>query len=112
VSGTGWPGIVRMIPAAPGERYVVTAATHGTREGDLLYLGTWQQPQVVSLSGTSSSGIPGPLVAPRWFPRERAFRATAPAVRVLVYSEAPETDFVISSLQVRRLGPVNEARQR
>ena len=111
VSGTGWPGIVRMMPAVPGERYVVTPATHGTRDGDLLYLGTWQQPQVVSLSGASSSGIPGPLVAPRWFPRERAFRATAPAVRVLVYSEAPETDFVISSLQVRRLGPLNEARR-
>jgi hypothetical protein len=112
VSGTGWPGIVRMMPAAPGERYVVTPATHGTRDGDLMYLGTWRQPQVVSLSGASSSGIPGRLVAPRWFPRERAFRATAPAVRVLVYSEAPETDFVISSLEIRRLSPMTEARER
>jgi len=49
-------------------------------------------------------------VAPRWFPHERAFRATAAAVRVLVYSEAPETDFVISSLQIHRLGPMTEAR--
>jgi 4-amino-4-deoxy-L-arabinose transferase-like glycosyltransferase len=110
VSGTGWPGIVRMLPAAPGENYLVTAATHGTRDGDLLYIGTWQQPQVLSLSGASSSGIPGPLVAPRWFPHERAFRATAAAVRVLVYSEAPETDFVISSLQIHRLGSMTEAR--
>jgi len=112
VSGTGWPGIVRMMPATPGERYVVTATTHGTRDGDLLYLGTWQQPQLLSLSGASSSGIPGPLVAPRWFPQARAFRATAMAVRVLVYSEAPQTDFVISSLQIRRLGPMSEARGR
>ena len=112
VSGTGWPGIVRTLPVAPGESYVVTATTHGTRDGDLLYLGTWQQPQVLSLSGASSSGIPGPLVAPRWFPHERAFRATATAVRVLVYSEAPETDFMVSSLQIRRLGPMTEARGR
>ena len=74
-----------------------------TRDGDLLYLGTWQQPQVRSLSGASSSGIGAPLLSSRWFPRDRAFIATAPQVRVLVYSEAPSTDFVISSLEIVRL---------
>jgi 4-amino-4-deoxy-L-arabinose transferase-like glycosyltransferase len=112
VSGTGWPGIVKMAPATPGETYLVTTATRGTRDGDLLYLGTWQQPQVQSLSGASSSGIPAPLLAPRWFPRDRAFRATANEVRVLVYSEAPETDFVISSLQIHRLGSIGRSARR
>ena len=109
ITGTGWPGIVKMIPAVPGERYLVRTATAQTRAGDLLYLGTWQQPQVRSLSGASSSGIPAPLLAPRWFPGDRAFRATASAVRVLVYSEAPETDFLISSLHVCRLLPMAAA---
>src|SRR5205823_3931673 len=45
------------------------------------------------------------LAVRRWFPRERAFRATAPQVRMLVYSEAPQTDFVISSLDIYRLQP-------
>lgn len=111
IAGTGWPGIVRMIPAVPGDSYLVKAVTRHTRDGDLLYLGTWQQPQVRSLSGASSSGIPAPLLAPRWFPRERAFRATASEVRVLVYSEAPETDFVISLLAIYRLLPVAAAPQ-
>jgi hypothetical protein len=65
----------------------------------------WQQPQVRSLAGASSSGIPAPLIDARWFPRDRAFRATSSSVRVLVYSEAPETDFVISSLDIYRLVP-------
>jgi 4-amino-4-deoxy-L-arabinose transferase-like glycosyltransferase len=111
IAGTGWPGIVKMIPAVPGDSYLVRTDTRQTRDGDLLYLGTWQQPQVRSLAGASSSGIPAPLVAPRWFPRDRAFRATAPEVRVLVYSEAPETDFVISSLDVYRLLPAAAAPQ-
>ena len=76
-----------------------------TRYGDLLYLGTWQQPQVRSLSGASSSGIPAPLMSPPWFPGDRAFIATAPKVRVLVYSEAGTTDFSISSLDIVRLTP-------
>jgi hypothetical protein len=109
ITGTGWPGIVRTIPAVPGDTYLVRTATRHTRGGDLLYLGTWQQPQVRSLSGASSSGIPAPLLAPRWFPRDRAFRATAPEVRVLVYSEAPQTDFVISSLDIYRLLPLAAA---
>jgi hypothetical protein len=111
IRGTGWPGIVKMIPVVPGESYLVTADTRRTRDGDLLYLGTWQQPQVRSLAGASSAGIPAPLLAPRWFPRERAFRATAPEVRVAVYSEAPETDFVISSLDIHRLLPGPAASQ-
>jgi 4-amino-4-deoxy-L-arabinose transferase-like glycosyltransferase len=103
ISGTGWPGIVKMIDLTPGDAYLVRTDTSMTRDGDLLYLGTWQQPQVRSLSGASSSGIPAPLVAPPWFPHDRAFIATAPQVRVLVYSEAASTDFVIESLEIRKL---------
>ena len=109
ISGTGWPGIVKMLDATPGERYLVSAQTAMTHDGDLLYLGTWQQPQVRSLAGAASSGIPAPLISPRWFPAERAFIATAPQVRVLVYSEATSTDFVISSLDILRLQPRPEA---
>jgi hypothetical protein len=107
ISGTGWPGIMKMFDASPGEGYVVLAQTSRTREGDLLYLGTWQQPQVRSLAGASSSGIPAPLIAPHWFPRARAFVATAAQIRMLLYSEAPETDFTVSSLDVYRLRPVS-----
>jgi len=107
IRGTGWPGIVTMFKAVPGEAYLVRTVARQTRDGDLLYLGTWEEPQVRSLAGASAAGIPAPLLAPRWFPRDRAFRATAPAVRVLVYSEAPATDFVISSLDIYRLVPVS-----
>jgi 4-amino-4-deoxy-L-arabinose transferase-like glycosyltransferase len=110
ISGNGWPGIVKMFDATPGERYLVRTDDSMTRDGDLLYLGTWQQPQVRSLSGASSAGIPAPLISERWFPRERAFIATAPQVRVLVYSEAPSTDFLISSLDIFRLVPATAAR--
>ena len=109
ISGTGWPGIVRMLDATPGDRYLVRAQTTMTHDGDLLYLGTWQQPQVRSLAGAASSGIPAPLIAQPWFPRDRAFIATAPQVRILVYSEAASTDFLISSLDVLRLRPRQEA---
>jgi 4-amino-4-deoxy-L-arabinose transferase-like glycosyltransferase len=111
ISGTGWPGIVKTFAATAGERYLVRTATSRTRDGDLLYLGTWQQSQVRSLSGASSSGIPAPLLGPAWYPHVRAFRATAPEVRVLVYSEAPETNFEISSLDIYRLLPVEAARR-
>ena len=94
-----------MFTATPGDAYLVSPASSRARGGDLLYLGTWEQPQVRSLSGAASAGIPAPLAVPRWFPRERAFRATAPQVRMLVYSEAPQTDFVISSLDIYRLQP-------
>ena len=110
ISGTGWPGIIHMFNATPGDRYLVRMQESMTRDGDLLYLGTWQQPQVRSLSGASSSGIPAPLISQPWFPHERAFLATAPQVRVLLYSEAPSTDFVISSLEILRLQPATTAR--
>ena len=96
-----------MFEATPGNRYLVRIQDSMTRDGDLLYLGTWQQPQVRSLSGASSSGIPAQLIAQPWFPHDRAFIATAPQVRVLVYSEAPSTDFTISSLEILRLHPVD-----
>jgi 4-amino-4-deoxy-L-arabinose transferase-like glycosyltransferase len=106
ISGSGWPGILKLLPLTPGERYLVRAETSGTRSGDLLYLGTWQQPQLRSLSGASSSGIPAALLPYPWFPRERAFAATASPVRIAIYSEATETDFQISSLDIYRLKPV------
>jgi len=112
ISGTGWPGIVKMFDATPGDRYLVRMQDSMTRDGDLLYLGTWQQPEVRSLSGASSSGIPAPLIPQHWFPRERAFAATAAQVRVLLYSEAPSTDFVISSFEMFRLQPVVPTRAR
>ena len=107
ISGTGWPGVVTTFQAVPGETYLVTTDTSMTRSGDLLYLGTWQQPQVRSLSGASSSGIPASLWLPRWFPHDRAFVAAASDVRVLVYSEAASTDFDVDALTIRRLVPSN-----
>jgi 4-amino-4-deoxy-L-arabinose transferase-like glycosyltransferase len=106
IGGTGWPGIVTTFAASAGDCYLVRTDTQRTRDGDLLYLGTWRQPQVRSLGGASSAGIAAPLLGESWFPRDRAFVATAPAVNLLVYSEAPETDFVISSLDIYRLRPV------
>jgi hypothetical protein len=109
ISGTGWPGIVKMLDVSPGQRYLVRVSTHNTHDGDLLYLGTWQQRQVRSLSGASSSGIPAPLIREAWFPGDRAFIATAPQVQVRIYSEAPATDFAITSLDVFRLTPRTDA---
>lgn len=110
ISGTGWPGIVKTVAVAAGEPYLVRVDASGARDGDLLYLGTWQSPQVESLSGASAAGIPAPLALPRWFPADRAFRATAAGVRVLVYSEAPQTDFSVSSLDIFRLVPASGGR--
>jgi hypothetical protein len=110
IGGTGWPGIVTTFAASPGDCYLVRTGTERTRDGDLLYLGTWRQPQVRSLAGASSSGIPAPLLREPWFPRDRAFVATTPAVSLVVYSEAPETDFVITSLEIYRLRPVEAQR--
>ena len=107
-----YAGIVKMFDATPGDRYLVRTQDSMTRDGDLLYVGTWQQPEVRSLSGASSSGIPAPLIPQQWFPRDRAFVATAPQVRVLVYSEAPSTDFMISSLAIYRLQPAPPTLQR
>lgn len=105
IGGTGWPGIAKMFEATPGQAYLVRAATAGTRDGDLLYLGTWRRPEVLSLGGASASGIVAPLVREPWFPHDRAFVATSTSVTVTVYSEAPETDFVIESLDIYRLEP-------
>jgi len=109
ISGSGWPGIVKMFEATPGERYLVRTRTAMTGPSDALYLGMWQEPQVRSLAGASSAGIPAPFIAQPWFPGARAFIATAPGVRVLVYSEAPSTSFVISSLEILRLRPAPAA---
>jgi hypothetical protein len=106
IRGTGWPGIETAFKAEAGATYLVRPTTSGTRDGDLLYLGGWEHPQVESLSGASAAGIPAALLAPAWFPRERAFRATDSSVRIRIYSEAPRTDFLISALQIARLEPV------
>jgi hypothetical protein len=109
ISGTGWPGIVKTFNATPGQPYLVRTATARTRDGDLLYLGTWQHPEVLSLSGASSAGIPAQLVRESWFPHDRGFVATSPTVRVAVYSEAPETNFLISFLDIYLLEPQRTA---
>ena len=106
ISGTGWPGIVAPLVVSPHAKYLVRTTTTRTRDGDLLYLGTWQQPEVLSLGGAASAGVAAALHLPAWFPSERAFEATAPDVRTLVYSEARPTDFLISSLDVYELHPV------
>ena len=106
IRGTGWPGIETTFKAQPGATYLVRPTTSQTRDGDLLYLGGWEQPQVLSLSNASAAGIPGALLTPTWFPHERAFRATAETVRIRIYSEAPQTDFLISALQIVRLQAV------
>jgi 4-amino-4-deoxy-L-arabinose transferase-like glycosyltransferase len=113
IAGTGWPGIVKLFAATPGNCYLVRTETRQTRAGDLLYLGTWMRQEVRSLAGASSAGIPASLAGVSWFPRDRAFRAVAPTVQLLVYSEASDTDFVISSLDIYRLLPIAVAdRQR
>jgi len=106
IRGTGWPGIETVFKADAGATYLVRSTTSGTRDGDLLYLGGWEHPQVQSLSGASASGIPAALLTPAWFPGERAFRATDSSVRIRIYSEAPRTDFLISALQISRLEAV------
>jgi hypothetical protein len=103
ISGSGWPGIVTVLNTTPGERYLVRTTTAGTRDGDLLYVGVWQTPEVRSLGGAASAGMAAALHLPSWFPSERGFEATASGVRLLVYSEAAATDFTISSLDVYRL---------
>jgi 4-amino-4-deoxy-L-arabinose transferase-like glycosyltransferase len=105
IAGGGWPGIVRPFDGEVGAPYLIRPTTTGTRDGDLLYLGTWRQPQLRSLVGSSSSGIPGALIAQPWFPASRAFVAALPQVQMLLYSEAPQTDFVVSGLDVYRLRP-------
>ncbi len=103
IAGTGWPGIVMDYPAIVGEAYLIRVVAHDARDGDLLYLGTWKQPQVLSLAGAASAGMPTPLAHEAWFPGDRAFVATAPRVRIAIYSEAPRTDFAVSSVQIFHL---------
>jgi hypothetical protein len=103
IAGTGWPGIVTDYPATPGEAYLVRVAATGARDGDLLYLGTWETPQVLSLGRASAAGIPAPLAHEPWFPGDRAFIATASRVRIRIYSEAPTTDFTVASVRIYRL---------
>jgi 4-amino-4-deoxy-L-arabinose transferase-like glycosyltransferase len=105
IAGGGWPGIAYSFTGEMGAPYLVRAATTATRDGDLLYLGTWREPQMRSLVGSSSSGLPAALIQQPWFPHDRAFVQTGPRVQMLVYSEAPLTAFEIASLDVYRLKP-------
>jgi 4-amino-4-deoxy-L-arabinose transferase-like glycosyltransferase len=105
IAGTGWPGIALQLAAVPGEKYLIRVNATNAREGDLLYLGDWQTRDVLSLGGGSSSGMPAPLVHEAWFPSERAFIASAPRVGLRIYSEAPRTDFTVSSVEIYRLQP-------
>jgi hypothetical protein len=103
LSGGNWPGIERYVDVVPGERYLVTFDVDHARDRDLLYIGRWERPEVLSLSGASAAGIAVPLAMPGWFPSMRGFIATAPRVRLLVYSEAPETDLLLRELTLTRL---------
>jgi 4-amino-4-deoxy-L-arabinose transferase-like glycosyltransferase len=103
LSGGNWPGIERYIDVVPGERYLVTFDVDHARDRDLLYIGRWERPEVLSLSGASAAGIAVPLAMPGWFPSMRGFIATSPRVRLLVYSEAPETDLLLRELTLTRL---------
>jgi len=106
ISGAGWPGIALDFSATVGDAYLIRVASAGERAGDLLYLGTWKPPlQVLSLSGASSAGMPTPLAHEPWFPGDRAYVATAPRVPIAIYSEAPQTDFTVSSVEIYRLTP-------
>lgn len=105
IAGGGWPGISYNFAGEAGASYLVRAQTVDTRDGDLLYLGTWREPQMRSLVGSSSSGVPGALIRQPWFPHERAFVQTGPRVQMLVYSESPRTAFEIVELDVYRLSP-------
>jgi 4-amino-4-deoxy-L-arabinose transferase-like glycosyltransferase len=103
LAGGNWPGIERYIDVVEGAQYLVTYDMDHPRPGDLLYIGRWERPEVLSLSGASAAGIAVPLAVPGWFPAMRGFIATAPRVRMLVYSEAEKTDLVVRQLAVTRL---------
>ena len=103
LSGGNWPGIERYVDVVAGERYLVTYDVDHARDQDLLYIGRWERAEVLSLSGASAAGIMVPLAMPAWFPAMRGFTATAPRVRLLVYSEAPETDLLLRTLTLTRL---------
>ena len=109
ISGTGWPGIITDYPATPGDAYLIRVDASGAGDGDLLYLGTWKEPQVLSLGRAASAGMATPLAHAPWFPGDRAFIATAPRVQTAIYSEAPRTDFSVASVEVIRLIPAAPA---
>jgi hypothetical protein len=107
IAGTGWPGIITEYAATPGQAFVIRIAAAGARDGDLLYLGTWKRPEVLSLSRAASAGMATPLAHEPWFPGDRGFIATAPRVQIAIYSEAPSTDFSVSSVEIDRLEPLS-----
>jgi 4-amino-4-deoxy-L-arabinose transferase-like glycosyltransferase len=103
VSGGNWPGVERYIDVTPGQRYLITYTVEGARAQDLLYIGRWERPEVTSLSGASAAGFPAPLAVPDWFPSMRGFVATSARVRLLLYSEAPRSDFRVRSVTLTHL---------
>jgi hypothetical protein len=109
IAGTGWPGITTDYPVTTGDAYLVRVEASRARDGDLLYLGTWKQPQVLSLGGASSAGMATPLAHAPWFPGDRAFVATASRVQTAIYSEAPRTDFLVASVEIIHLIPATSA---
>jgi len=103
VSGSDWPGVERYIDVTPGERYLITYAVDGAGPQDLLYVGRWERPEVTSLGGASAAGFPSPLAIPEWFPSMRGFVATSSRVRLLLYSEAPRTNFLVRAVTLTHL---------
>ena len=103
VSGGAWPGLERYIDVTPGERYLITYAVDGAGPQDLLYVGRWERPEVTSLAGASAAGFPAQLATPEWFPSMRGFVATSSRVRLLLYSEAPRTSFLVRSVTLTHL---------
>ena len=87
----------------PGSHYLVDIDFSGTHPGDLPDIGRWQRPEVTSLAGNSAAGMPMTLERHDWFPLALAFTAVADRVRLLLYSEAPRTDFLVPGLSVREL---------
>ena len=92
IAGSGWPGIVRCSTAKPESGISCATDDAATRDGDLLYLGTWREPQMQSLAGSSSSGIPAPLIPQPWFPATVRSSRLGPRFECSIYSEAPRTD--------------------
>ena len=105
VSGPKWPGLERTIAVTPGAAYLLTARVRTTSPQDLIYVGRWSPPEVTSLSGGSSGGIVEPAARPPWFPDGHAFIASAPAVRVLFYSEQPDAAFTVENVELATLMP-------
>ena len=105
ISGTQWPGLETHLPVTPGQRYLVTFEADEAEPGDLLFLGRWDKPEVLTLSGSGSAGFFASLATTPWFPSDRAFVATSDHVTLRVYSEMPSADFKLRTLKVYRLVP-------